>query len=161
MLTTAQAATVKAYVENDPVLSLLPHTPDGAFAIADALRAVDPNFIVWRTSVSQDEIMMNGFDWVQVDNLTIGKARIWEWLFNNQQRVMNPSKANVRAGIDEAWKGTTAMVAVRTAVYTHCKRPANILERLLATGTGTAALPATMGYEGTVSYYEVLQVMGW
>jgi hypothetical protein len=35
--------------------------------------------IVWRTSVTQDEIMLNGFDWTRVDNLGVGKARAWTW----------------------------------------------------------------------------------
>ena len=162
MLTTEQQSTLKAFVEADPALSLIPHSYDGAFAIADALQVeASPAFIVWRTSVAQDEIMQNGFDWVQVDNLTVGKARIWEWLFDNQSATFNPSKVNVRAGIDEAWKGTAAMLAVRAAIYVHCKRSANKLEKLFATGTGTDASPATMTIEGSIGYNEVYTAMGW
>jgi len=105
-------------------------------------------FVVWRTSVNQDEIMQNGFNWVQVDNLTVGKARIWEWLFDNQSTSINPSKINVRAGIDEAWKGTAAMLAVRDAVYVHCKRFATIAEKALAVGLGTENSPGTLTFEG-------------
>jgi len=112
---------------------------------------------VWKSSVQQDEIMQNGFDWVRVDNLSVGKARIWEWLFDNQSATFNPSKINVRAGIDECWKGTAADLAVRAAVYVHCKRPANVLEKLFATGDGTDAVPATMTVEGGVSYQTVDQ----
>ena len=65
--------------------------------------------------------MQNGFDWVEVDNLTVGKARIWEWLFDNATTTINPSKANVRAGIAECWKGTAAKLAVQAAVLAHCK----------------------------------------
>ena len=101
--------------------------------------------------------MMNGFDWVQVDNLSVGKARIWDWLFSNQLQTMNPSKTNVRAGIAECWKGTAAMLAVQAAILVHCKRAANRLEALFATGTGTDASPSTMAVEGTVSYQEVEQ----
>lgn len=111
--------------------------------------------VVWKSSVTQDEIMQNGFDWTQVDNTTVGKARIWEWMFNNEARNINPSKANVRAGIDEAWKGTTAMLAVRAAVYVHCKRFATKCEALFATGTGTDAAPALLGYEGDITGYDV------
>ena len=162
MLTIEQQATLKAFVEADATLSLIPKTYDGAYALADALKAnASPDFIVWRSSVSQDEIMQNGFDWTQVDNTTVGKARIWEWMFNNEQRAINPSKLNVRSGIDEAWKGTAAMLAVRAAVYVHCKRKANILEKLLATGTGIDASPATLVVEGYLSYQEVHEAMGW
>lgn len=162
MLTPAQQATLKSDVEADPVLSLLPPSPDNAYAIADAYKVLTtPDFIVWKSKVTLDEIMQGGFDWVQVDNLTVGKARIWEWMFSNDFRAINPAKINVRAGIDEAWKGTAAMLAVRADVYTRCKRVANRLEKLFATGTGSEASPATMELEGTVSYQEVFQAMGW
>ena len=161
-LTPAQQATLKAYVEADPALSQFPHTGDGAYALAEALKAnASPDFVVWKTRVTRDEIMQNGFDWVQVDNLTVGKARIWEWLFANGQNSINPAKLNVRAGIDEAWRGTAAMLAVRDAVYVHCKRSANVLEKLFATGTGSNASPATMAVEGSLPYYEVQSAMGW
>jgi len=161
-LTSQQQVILKAAVEADHALSLLAPSADSAYAIGEAMQAIaNPAFIVWKSSVSEDEIMQNGFDWVQVDNLSVGKARIWEWMFDNESRSTNPSKINVRAGIDECWKGTAANLAVRAAVYVHCKRSANRLEKLLATGTGSDASPATMGYEGTVSYQEVLQAMGW
>lgn len=115
-------------------------------------------FVVWRTQVNQDEIMQNGFDWVRVDNLSIGKARIWEWLFDNDQRSINPSKANVRAGIDEAWKGTAADLAVRAAVYVHCKRPATRAEQILGSGTGTDATPGSLGFEGSVSINDLAEM---
>ena len=161
-LTTQQQATLKAFVEADPVLSTYPHTGDGAYALAEALKAeASPAFVVWRSRVVRDEIMQNGFDWVQVDNLTVGKARIWEWLFENGQNSINPSKLNVRAGIDEAWRGTAAMLAVRDAIYVHCKRNANVLEKIFATGTGTTVSPATIVIEGSIPYYEVQSAMGW
>lgn len=111
--------------------------------------------ICWRTSVTQDEIMQNGFNWTRVDNLSIGKARIWEWLFDNSEKIINPSKANVRDGIDQTWIGTAADLAVRAVIYTHCKRPATKLESLFATGTGTDASPATFAVEGFISVSEM------
>lgn len=113
-------------------------------------------FIVWRDNVSQDAIMGNGFDWVRVDNLTIGKARIWEWLFANPTRSINPSKANVRAAIAECWKGTAADLAVQAAVLGHCKRPATFAERVFATGTGTDVTPGLLGsFVGNVTIDDV------
>lgn len=162
MLTPEQNLIVKNYVLADPALSQLPPSADSAFAIAAALSVTaSPAFIVWKSSVTQDEIMQNGIDWTRVDNLSVGKARIWEWMFRNQTTSFNPSKANVRAGIDAVWVGTQADLNVRAAVYVHCKRSANVLEKLLATGTGSDATPATMGYEGGISYNEVGTAMGW
>jgi hypothetical protein len=162
MLTPAQAAALQTAVLADPVLSLKPHTSDGAYDIAAAFNLDAASaFVVWKTFVRQEVITQNGFDWVRVDNLSVGKARIWEWLFANPDRSINPSKANVRAGIDECWKGTAADLAVRAAVYVHCKRNATRAEKLFATGTGTDAEPATMVFEGSLSYYDVQAAMGW
>ena len=155
-LTTAQLQALNAAIVADPILNAQPMTPDGAFAIADALnQPASPAFIVWRTRVQQDEIMQNGFDWVRVDNLSIGKARIWEWMFDNDQRSINPAKPNVRAGIAECWKGTAADLAVQAAVLAHCKRSATRAEKVLATGTGTDVDPATMTFEGALSLDDV------
>ena len=81
MLTTEQKATLKAFVEADTTLNQIPQTYDGAYALADALKAeATPAYVVWRTSVSAEEIMSNGFVWTAVDTLTVGKARIWDWM---------------------------------------------------------------------------------
>lgn len=161
-LTPAQQATLKADIAADGALNGLPDDSDAAFAIAAVYNvAANPSFWVWRSSVSQDEIMQNGFDWVRVDNLGVGKARIWEWLFWNESRAFNPSKANVRAGIAEVWKGTAADNAVRFAVFGHCQRLATRAERLFATGAGTTTDtngvgPGLMVFEGSLSYQDVL-----
>ena len=97
--------------------------------------------------------MRNGMDWARVDNLSVGKARIWDWM--TRLGSFNAAKVNVRAGIDAAWGGTAADLAVRAQAYPHCKRKANILEKLFATGTGSDASPATMRVEGGLSYQEV------
>ncbi len=157
-MTNDQLLTLRDYILSVPAWAALPVNSDTSYFIADELRKeATPAFVVWRSSVTQDEIMQNGFDWVRVDNLSVGKARIWEWLFDNQSATCSPSKINVRAGIDECWKGTAADLAVRAAVYVHCKRNANVLEKLFATGAGTAASPATMVVEGGVSYQQVDQ----
>lgn len=154
-LSPAQLLVLKADIEADPIF-----TGWWAEEIAHEYgKPASPEWIVWRTSVTWDEIMLNGMDWARVDNLSVGKARIWDWLFRNQQNAMNPSKANIRAGIDAAWVGTAADLAVRAAVYVHCKRPASRIENLLSTGTGSTASPATMGHEGPIGYRDVEAAM--
>jgi hypothetical protein len=158
MLTTEQQAILKADILADPELAAYPMNSDGSFEIAKKYEEiVNPAFIVWRSNVSQDEITQNGFTWTEVDNLTVGKARIWEWMFANQSRTFNPSKANVRAGIVECWSGTAGKTAVQAAVLGHCKRSANRVEKLFATGTGTNVSPAVLGFEGRLSYQDVDQ----
>ena len=152
-LSPEQQTTLKAAILADSALNQI-YTDGDLGALASALNA-DSSTIVWRTSVTKDEIMQNGFDWVEVDNLTVGKARIWEWLFDNQTSSINPAKDNVRAGIAECWKGTAAKLAVQAAVLAHCKRNASVLESLFVTGTGTTASPALLGVEGDVSWYDL------
>jgi hypothetical protein len=153
-MTPAQQATLKAYILADPNLSTFPQGSDGSYAIAELLNLpATPAYIVWKTLVNVDEIMRNGMDWTRVDNLTVGKARIWDWL--GRLGTINASKTNVRAGIDAAWVGTVADVAVRAAIYTHCKRSATVIEKLFATGTSSDATPATMVFEGAISYQDV------
>lgn len=154
-LTNEQKTTLKAAIDADPALSAFPNTPDGAFEIVAALDvAASPDFVVWKTAVKPDEILRNGMDWTRVDNLSVGKSRIWEWM--TRLGTFNPSKANIRAGIDATWVGTAADLAVRATVYTHCKRLATRAEKLFATGTGSDASPATMGFEGRLTYLDVM-----
>lgn len=157
MLTTQQLQTIKAAILADPVLAAQPNTPDGAFAIAQALNGPsNPAFTVWRTFVPLTDITQNGFTWTLVDALSVGTARIWEWMFDNPDRAINPSKANIRQGIADVWSGTAGKLAVQATVLGHCKRVATRVEALLATGTGSDASPGTMTFEGTISYQDVL-----
>jgi hypothetical protein len=151
-LSTAQRQALAADIAANPTLAALKASGNLGGLVAHYGAPASPAYIVWRMQVSQDEIMQNGFNWTRVDNLSVGKARVWEWLFNNESRAINPSKANVRAGIDAVWVGTQQDLDVRAAVYTHCKRSATRFEKLFATGTGTDAVPANLGFDasGTV-----------
>lgn len=155
MLNSSQIEILRADILARPELDAARLSGDDIFLASFYNADASPAFVAWRTEVTQDEIMQNGFDWVQVDNLTVGAARIWEWLFNNATRSVNPTKANVRAGVDECWKGTAAKLAVRDQVYTHLKRNVTVLEKLFATGTGTTQSPGTLVVEGQISYAEI------
>lgn len=155
-LTPAQAATLKAYILADPVLAPLTSGPGTDYgAIAAALNTdASPAFVVWKTSITEGEILQDaGMDWTRVDNLSVGKSRIWEWMFRNQ--TINPSQANIRTGIAAVWVGTAADLAVQAAALAKCKRNANRVEKLFATGTGSTASPATMTAEGPVSLSDI------
>lgn len=155
-LNTAQLVALKDAILVDPVLAAFPPGAASSYSIADALNSLaSPAFVVWRTKVTQDEITQNGFTWTEVDNLSVGKARIWEWLFKNSEAAFNPSKANVRAGVVECWSGTAGKLAVQAAVFGHCKRSATRFEKIFATGTGSDASPANLVLEGEVSADDV------
>lgn len=159
MLTTAQQTILNTAIQAETDPSFIAMRTEGAVSQMSEWFNSPSTKVVWRTRVSQDEIMQNGFDWVQVDNLTVGKARIWEWLFDNQSQTINPSKPNVRAGIDESWKGTSAMLAVRASIYLHCKRFATRAEALFATGIGNDENPASVVFEGQVSDYDIVRAI--
>lgn len=146
-LTSAQLQTLKTWLTTNA--SGVQDEP--AAALLNAL--ADPAFIVWRTNVTDQEIMQNGFNWTRVDNLSVGKARIWDWMFRFGS--INPANTNIRAGIDAVWVGTQADLDVRAAVYVHCKKSATVGEKLFSTGTGSDASPATMGAEGLVTVQNV------
>ena len=149
-MTPAQLQTLKAYIAADPVLAAQPMDGDGNNNIADALNVATSDYYVWKTSVSRADTMGDSFDWSQVDNLTVGQARIWDWLFDNG-RSINPALSSIRTGITETWKGTSAKVAVATYILGVCKRFASVAEKLLAVGAGTSANPSVMGFEGQIT----------
>lgn len=153
-LTTQQATAVvnliKASVDPTVVQALLDRNDT---FLQDWVNAPS-TFWAWRTAVTQEEIMQNGFDWVRVDNLSVGKARIWEWMFQNPTRSINPSKDNVRLGIEECWSGA-ANNAIRAAIYVHCKKLCSRAEALFAIGTGTQVTPGVFVYVGPVGLTEL------
>ena len=158
LLSPAQLATLKAAIVADGALNALPNNSDGNFAIAVAFnQPASPAFTVWKTSVATDEIMLNGFDWARVDNLTAGKARIWEWM--TALGRINPSQDNVRVGVNACFSAGPDS-ANRLAVFGHSSRLATRLEKLFATGSGTASNdqgvgPGLLVVEGTVSGQDI------
>lgn len=96
MLTSSQLTALKAAIIADNALNSQPNNSDGAFAIAAALNLpASPTWVVWRTAVTRQEILQNGFDWTRLDNLSVGKARVWSDIFVDG--LINPSKPNASA----------------------------------------------------------------
>lgn len=155
-MTPAQNAAIKADILANSDMNTKPANSDGDYAIAELynMPAV-PDFLVWRTDVPIDEIMRNGIDWTRVDNLSVGKARIWDWL--SRLGTINASKVNIRSGIDAVWVGAQADLNVRAQVYTHCTRLATRIEKLLITGSATSnsITAGVPGFEGAITYQQV------
>ena len=160
-LTTEQLHVFRAALlaETDPDL-VFRRDNGQAGRVAEWYNQVGANApIVWKTSLQLEEITSNGFDWVRVDNLSVGKARIWEWMFGGEDKSINPSKPNIRAGIAEVWKGTAADLAVQATVLNHCKRPATRIEALYAAGSGTMGAPATLVFTEQLSEPDVMRAL--
>lgn len=158
-LTTQQKSTLKAALLADPALTqhVIDRRDDLIAAYYNELAS--PAFTVWRSMVPRSDLLVDGFDWTQVDNLTAGQARIWEWLFDNDERKFNPALLGTRNAVAECWKGTAAKVAVGTFVLGLCKRSATRLEKLFAVGTGSVAVPAVATVEGELSVNEVSGIL--
>ena len=154
MLTAAQFAILRPLVLAAPELAQARQTGDDQVIAAWCNSPAVPTFYVWKTSVQTDEIMTNGFDWTRVDNLTVGKARIWEWMTG--LGYLNPSRPNVRAGVEATFTVEVADAPNRNAVYGHFQRPATRAEKAFTTGSGTASNthgvgPADLVWEGLVT----------
>lgn len=144
-LTPQQLAALKAAIDADPILAAKPLNSDGYFETALALNTelATPDFYVWRTSISVADIMANGFDWTRVDNMTVGEARIWE--FMTALGSIDPSKANIRAGVNEAFKGTAQDNSMRLVIFGHCQELATRTKKLFASGAGAPTTDAGTG----------------
>lgn len=165
-LTGPQLTTLKAYITGIPALAAYPLTGDGYFDLAERLNGTgrfsgelaSPDFFVWKERLSWEDVRNNGFAWVEVDGLTVGKARIWEWMFPTEASTINPAKQNIRAGIEECWKGTAARLAVQAAVFGHCMKKATHVEKCFA--AASVAPPTPSGNLGTSTNVATANVTG-
>lgn len=162
-LTPSQLTALKADILADPVLSAQPQNSDGAFAIAAAYNlTVTPDFWVWRTRVSKNEITQQtsqdgtDFNWTGTGFITRsqGERDAWRELFDGGQ--VNPSLANVRTAFQDIFSGGTPPApANRAHLLAVARRKATRAEKLFASGTGSTATPATMSFEGSLNYQDV------
>lgn len=150
-MTPAQQATVKAYIANDGTLSAQPNNNTGNGEIANALNTeASPAFYVWLTAYTPElkaRAIDNGI--TQVDNLTASKRDTLLWWAS---RTHDASKAATQAAMSDLC-GTQN--TLKAALIDGAKRKARLLEKVLATGTGSLASPGTMGYEGAITADEV------
>jgi hypothetical protein len=137
----------------------LAHTADNADAIANWYTATAvPDFWVWRTSVNARQLMSDSaFDWTRVDNLSVGKARIWEFMM--MAGTVDPSQPNIRAGFAACF-AAVGDAATLAAITSQCRRIALRVEKLLATGTGSTGSPAVMSFEGAISANDIRAIWG-
>lgn len=156
-LTPEQKVTLKAAIVADPAANAL-YVNGDLQGLADYYNALfSPAFIVWKSDVTKAFVQSSpAFNWTRVDNLSVGKARIWDQMFYSGS--INPSQPNIRVGIDATWVGTQADLDVRAAVYVMCKRSATRAEKLFSTGTGTDATPANMTFEGKITTNDLIGI---
>ena len=162
MLTLEQLVALKADILADPVLAAYPMNSDGAFAIAAAynLKAV-PDWWVWRTSVSQLEIVTSTsvdnttWSWPEFISRSQGERDGWREMFADGGKV-SAALPNVRQGFADIFSGPSG-ASQRTHLLAMGRRKATRAEKLFSTGTGSTVSPAVMGFEGDLPYSDVMQ----
>lgn len=110
-------------------------------------------FTVWRsvmTAAMSREALVEGAS--QLDALIAGKR---DSLFRLCDGDLAAYKPSVRAAIDDLC-GSQALL--KAAFATAEKRLATRAEKVLATGTGTNAAPATLTWEGLISGTDVSEI---
>ena len=151
-ITSAQLQTIKADIAASGDLSIYPNTADGNFAIAALYnQPAAPAFIVWRTSVPTSDCK-KAMIWTEFIGRSVGERDAWQFMLSNG--YINAADPNVRQGILDIFSGAQGAQS-RVALTAIAKRGATRLEKLLATGTGSDASPATMGAEGDISYADI------
>lgn len=154
-LTSAQRTTLKNDILADPVLAAIPNTSDGAAAIAEAYNlTASPNFTVWKTTVPVVQIgdKINGTELAGLTSLNHTRLQTVVLLSTDG---VNASLADRRAFFDDIFSGAGG-TQTRANLLALWKRFALRIEKLYATGTGSDAAPATMTFEGTIAYQDVL-----
>lgn len=85
----------------------------------------------------------------QLDALTASKRESLLWAVSD---TLAPSTLAVRTALDDFCGSQNAL---KGAIQAAQKRTALRAEKLLSTGTGSVASPATMGFEGSLTYQDV------
>ena len=89
----------------------------------------------------------------QLDGLTSGKRDALMWFIGD---TINPSDPAVVATLNDFCGSQNTLKASLTD---GAKRKALRAEKILATGTGSLAVPATMTYEGTINIENVSEIL--
>lgn len=111
-----------------------------------------PDFWVWKTNVTAQEwktAMIGGGGANQLDALTQSKRDSLLWAVSTD---LDPSIAAVRSAIDDFCGSQNNLKGALAAAQ---KRTATKAEKLFATGTGQQNNPATLSFEGALTYQHV------
>lgn len=143
-MTPAQLSTLKSVALADPVAAGYLNAGNDT-GLSEWFNQ-QTTHIVWRSVLTPElarAAIIKGA--TQLDALTVGKR---DSLFYLVSGNLDASDAAVRASLDDLCGSQNTLKGfVRAA----CKRQASRAEKALATGTGTDAVPATLGYEGVIS----------
>jgi hypothetical protein len=153
----AQLNDLATYVNGQPTLKQ--YLIDGRDNLLTAAfnTAASPDWWVWRTSITEEEITTGTspdnttFNWSALIARTPGEQFAWGRMFGITGSV-NPSQANVRSAFADIFSGTNnSAPAQRAYLQAMGRRLAKLAEKVLSTGTGSSVDPALLTFEGNVS----------
>lgn len=145
-LSPTQMATLKTTCNADQTCSALATAADDV-GLAAWFNAADPgSCIVWRSDVRIEEANAS-MVWTEIDAMTVGKARIWEWM--SKLGTLDARSTNIRQGLSDAFSSATS---TRTALIALAKRTATRAEKALSSGACTTANPSITTFVGNVTY---------
>jgi hypothetical protein len=153
-LTPAQKTTLKAHIAASSDLNIYPNNTDGNVEVTRLLNlAASPAFTVWKNAVTIGDVG-KAFNATELAGLTqLNHVRL-QTLAIYLAGGVAPFLASIRAFFDDIFSGAGG-TNTRAALLVLWKRLASRVEQLFATGTGSDAVPATLGFEGPISVNDV------
>jgi hypothetical protein len=153
-LTTAQLATLKTAILAETDATFVGYRTNGQTTLmADWYNAPsNPSFIVYRRSVSTDEVGKT-VNYVAVEALTdLNRGRIDTFYVMNPLSF-SPERSDIRTFWANVFSGALGGQgqATRDALEALWRRTATRGERLYATGTGTTVAPGALVFEGAIT----------
>ena len=179
-LNPIQRATLKAYIQADPVLSLLTTGIDSISTIINTLNAVAvPGYFIWNNSVLteaiNDAITWTNFTPNDIPDTTVlfqNRALICQLKLEQLQALLisrtffDATKQTQVAGLQDALTNLPSGNAGvnRSAGWASVKlilsKPATVAQKLFATGTGTQASPSITAVD-YVDYEDIRLTTEW
>ncbi|MGH7947905.1 MAG: hypothetical protein ACREQF_01605, partial [Candidatus Binataceae bacterium] len=109
----------------------------------------------WKTNVAINEVGKK-FNGAELAGLTTGNQTRLQMLAQYLAGGVNPTLIDNRQFFDDVFSGAGG-ATTRANLLALWKRLATRAEKLYATGTGSDPSPATLTFEGSVTYQEVQQ----
>ncbi len=145
----AQLLQLKTAILADPILVAAIAIPDLGI-ISEALNApASPAFIVWKTMVQLSEVGTS-FNGAELATRSTADNTRLQTLAMYLGNGLNPSIIGVRQFFDDIFSGAGG-VTTRASLLALWKRLATRAEQILATGTGSNAVPALLTFEGNIN----------
>lgn len=156
MPVTNNDAALKAHILASPDLAPLVTSGDYQ-AIANILNlTATPDFYCWRPSMPTREIgqVISYVALAAMTTANLDRVRTFDTL---NPESFDPSRADIRQYMADTFSGALGGQgqATRDALEAAYRDKATRAEKIVATGTGSFASPATFGWEGALSAFDI------